>query len=459
MSASVVCPAQTTEFLSTTGKKLLFPATVKKVTSYVKFLNHASLEIRSNEFSMVVDPWFGQRIFNDGWSLLWRDDSLNLDNLSPNAVWLSHEHPDHFHPPTLLQIPHSKRPSVCVYFQKTNDKRVIDWCQANGFYTQEVTNEEIVRVNESFEFSISKSGIEDSAMLFTLDGKRYLNLNDCMFPSQRAMALFAASCGTVDFVLYLCGYAEGGGTRTDGTFRKALYEQQVNRLRWAHQCFPAAKVIGFAAFKYFCHEENSFQNDQLSFNGIKGLIDTHPEVFRLVSPGEILLELDAASSLNACSFWNSRISEVSAQVMSAPATDISTLVDAATLITQELSRVGKGVLRLTTLLPKRFGLRDLEFYLTDHQLSLRLSLRTCKASVVSQGRDAVVVQSNALQHALAHTYGISTLLINGRFQSNSIGRRNLYRWSVIGLIRTSEQQLSLRFLAENFVRVLRSLRS
>lgn len=98
------------------------------MTSYVKFLNHASLEIRSNEFSMVVDPWFGQRIFNDGWSLLWRDDLLNLDNLSPNAIWLSHEHPDHFHPPTLLQIPHSKRPSVCVYFQKTNDKRVIDWC-------------------------------------------------------------------------------------------------------------------------------------------------------------------------------------------------------------------------------------------------------------------------------------------------------------------------------------------
>lgn len=406
---------------------------------------------------MVVDPWFGQKIFNDGWSLLWGNDSLNLENLSPNAIWLSHEHPDHFHPPTLLKIPHHRRSSVCVYFQETHDKRVIRWCEANGFHTYEVSNKEIVRVNESFSFRILKSGIEDSAMLFTLDGKRYLNLNDCMFPSQRAMSKFAASCGQVDSVLYLCGYAEGGGTRTDGRFRKAVYEQQIQRLRWTHQCFPNAKVIGFAAFKYFCHEENFFQNDQLSFNGIKGLIETQPDVFRLVSPGESLLEIDAASSLNACMFWNSQISEVSAQVQSPSSTNITSLIDAATLITQEISLVGKRLLRLATVLPKRFGIRDLEFHLTDHQLSLRLSLRDCHVSTVDKGKDAVLVHSNALLHALSHTYGISTLLINGRFESNLAGRKNLYRWSVLGLMKSSSQVLSLKFLGRNAARIISNL--
>ena len=69
--------------------------------SYLKFLNHASFLVESNDSIILVDPWFSGSAFNNGWSLL--DNFIKEEELIEEIknskkqlfIWYSHEHSDH----------------------------------------------------------------------------------------------------------------------------------------------------------------------------------------------------------------------------------------------------------------------------------------------------------------------------------------------------------------------------
>ena len=70
----------------------------------IKFLNHASILVEIKETQIIFDPWFFGEIFNNSWSLVQNTDvqSINFEKLK--YIIISHEHPDHFHIPTLKFI-------------------------------------------------------------------------------------------------------------------------------------------------------------------------------------------------------------------------------------------------------------------------------------------------------------------------------------------------------------------
>ena len=61
-----------------------------------RFLNHSSFIIGN----ILVDPWFKDNIFLKGWNLL-KEFDYDINKLSYEYLFISHEHPDHFHIPTL----------------------------------------------------------------------------------------------------------------------------------------------------------------------------------------------------------------------------------------------------------------------------------------------------------------------------------------------------------------------
>ena len=66
--------------------------------NFVKFINHASIIISNGNKSILTDPWYSGSSFDDGWKLLYEnetDDIINILN-DVNYIWFSHEHPDHF---------------------------------------------------------------------------------------------------------------------------------------------------------------------------------------------------------------------------------------------------------------------------------------------------------------------------------------------------------------------------
>ena len=428
-----------------------------------EFINHASFLITDHDLRLVTDPWFQSDVFNKGWNLLFEDQEISLKGLSPTAIWLSHEHPDHFNIPTLKSIPVGKRNQVSVYLRATSDKRVGRWCKENGFNFIECNDQEIIQLSEQTQMTVFSFGVEDSAALFNMGGTKFLNLNDCLFPSRKSAQRYAKRVGHEDYVGYLCGYAEGGGTRLKSEYRKQMARAYQERFDWIRQAFPMAKVCGFAAFKYFSQEENFFQNDQNLFGWLESRIRQFPNQVGLVAPGDQLQGISPMTSARALEFW------VGQQRKSRPIHHSSTpflvdvLRDSGAKLEKKFLEGGGLCLILEQRLPRKVGLRPIAFLVSCGNVERELvqfprgsSWRKVKSA---QEDYFVSVSFDALSHALTTEYGLSTLLINGRFESNESARINLYRWSMIGLIKSSNQRLGPRFFVSNFNRMLHSLLS
>src|SRR5260370_17639759 len=99
-----------------------------KMPLEIEFINHSGFIVHSVESHLMIDPWIDGLVFNNGWDLIAKT-VLNFDDLTRvTHIWFSHEHPDHFHPPSIGKIPESIKKNITVLYQHTQDKRVIYYC-------------------------------------------------------------------------------------------------------------------------------------------------------------------------------------------------------------------------------------------------------------------------------------------------------------------------------------------
>lgn len=93
-----------------------------------KLYSHASLEIEYNGFNLLCDPWLDGPAFMGAW-LQYPPSSISAKHLNPHAIWISHEHSDHFHEPTLRKI----NKLTPVYIPAFPNKRMEDKLRNLGF--------------------------------------------------------------------------------------------------------------------------------------------------------------------------------------------------------------------------------------------------------------------------------------------------------------------------------------
>ncbi len=99
----------------------------------IDFVCHASMIFRTKDCVIWTDPWLHGRAFNDSWALFpqpyfdpkWYSEITHL--------WISHEHPDHFHIPTLKSLPAEFKQRVEVLFQRNNSEKVFEALRKFGF--------------------------------------------------------------------------------------------------------------------------------------------------------------------------------------------------------------------------------------------------------------------------------------------------------------------------------------
>ena len=99
----------------------------------IRLVSHASVIIECSDVSVWTDPWLVGRAFNDSWALspqaMWDDTWLHRIGY----LWISHEHPDHFHVPTLKALPEDFKTRVTVLFQKNASDKMPAAFSALGF--------------------------------------------------------------------------------------------------------------------------------------------------------------------------------------------------------------------------------------------------------------------------------------------------------------------------------------
>jgi UDP-MurNAc hydroxylase len=394
----------------------------------IDFIGHATYAVSCRSARLLVDPWFKGYAFDFGW-----------DQISPPAVdpsfmervthiWISHEHPDHFSPPSLASLPERTRREALVLFQETSDKRVVNFLKRNGFKVKELTSGESTPLADGLSIRAFSRNDGDSWMFLDAQGVRIVNVNDCVLNTPGRLKLVKMAVGKADVLLTQFGYANWKGNRNEPELRAAAVTQKLKAIQLQAHTLEARTVIPFASFVYFCHEENRFMNDNLARlpDVVKAIEQVNARPV-LLYPGDswaVGAPRDNGPSLSRYAADYAAIDQREL-VKSRPAT-LPDIKDCAQKMLEDVaSHNDRSFLQLLYFLkvlsPLRFWISDLG---TACELSLlngfavdtRLNCEQCD----------IELNSGALAYALKFPWGMGTLLINARFQTISPGAEIRY---------------------------------
>jgi UDP-MurNAc hydroxylase len=401
------------------------------LTPTVTFLGHAGFDFRHAGVRLVVDPWLVGTAFDNGWELLF--PAPTFDPTGITHIWFSHEHPDHFSPPTLKLIPSHVRAKITVVIQRCADRRLAEFVSAQG-YGKVIEAEDGVVVplqntagKPAGSITTVACGMGDSCHLLKLGDIRILNTNDCAYGGPEeflgVLEKLGATTAPIDLLLSQFSYANWIGNPDESELRKKFAEHKLELLDQQIVVAKPRHTFPCASFIVFAHEENAYLNDHSNDAGIvcERLIElgTTPilagngETFDLTTEGfaEMASKVPAIAETIAAEM--ARVRNGSRKLLSNPAVTLPELSDAAT---GSLQRLRNGVSRID------FGLMQLQlpkavFELRDHDV-LFLIDRLHKVTTAPKGthRADALISSSALLYALKNDFGFETLLINGRFE-------------------------------------------
>jgi CMP-N-acetylneuraminate monooxygenase len=142
----------------------------------IRLIGHACLEIACDGFKLLTDPWLSGPAFLGAWMPL-PAPQRQPEALRPDAIWISHEHSDHFHVPTLARFARH----TPIYVPDFPNGRIVRSLEALGF-----SRVCAVRFGQPHDIAagVRVTAFEppglwnDSIVLFEVGGVRVLNIND-----------------------------------------------------------------------------------------------------------------------------------------------------------------------------------------------------------------------------------------------------------------------------------------
>jgi hypothetical protein len=269
----------------------------------VKFINHSSLVVEDKRTKILCDPWFKGLAFQDGWSLLF-DKSHDINKIDFDYIWISHEHPDHFSIPTLSSL---TKPTKFIY-QETKDNKVKNFLENKG-HEVVILQDSIPKKIGDIELTIFVCDGYDSSLLFEFsDGKQFLNINDARIDLPDELTRVKKRIKNLDMAAVQFSYANWAGN--DGDKEIASHQQELVDLKNLKICKELSpnKLLLFASFVYYCHEENFFWNNNFWFAHVLQSLRYKDTQLILPKPnqefivGDSLTELDEKNS-ESLKFW------------------------------------------------------------------------------------------------------------------------------------------------------------
>ena len=251
---------------------------------------HACLEIDYRGFSLLTDPWLAGPAFFGSWAQ-YPPPQVDAATLEPDAIWISHEHSDHFHEQTLRLFPRD----VPVYVPDFPNERLPVRLARLGF-----TDVRPLPFGERREIAptIALTCFEpaslwnDAIVLVEIDGFRYLNLNDAGVNHR-----IAAVVAPVDLISSTFSPGASGFPLTwrhiDERRQVEIMERSrrgsLEMLRQAAHVYHASAVLPFASFFALWHPQHrrflGLQRRNSPADVVDAFADLDVEVVDLV-PGE-----------------------------------------------------------------------------------------------------------------------------------------------------------------------------
>jgi UDP-MurNAc hydroxylase len=381
----------------------------------VEWINHASYLMRVGDISLVCDPWLEGTAFKDGWSHISRT-AFGYDRFSGvTHIWISHQHPDHFAPISLKNIPKEDRARIVVLYQETDDKLVVSWLRSNGFRnTKEVQLRRWLPLAPDIDIQVGTL-FDDSWLALRHDGRIYLNVNDCVLKTPERIQEIADHTGKVDVLFTQFSYAQWIGNPGDTELRRQDAREKYDRLRMQNEIFDPKYIVPFASYIYFCHEENFFMNDSVNrVADVASHIETSFEKTPVVLyPGETW-HIDGAAP-----DWRPSArrygEDLDAKIAGGPTQHVNRLQpsDVADAIDGFLRRLA----RKNPIAPLLLSGQRTTVYLTDAGQAYELTSRGIRSITLSERETDISTSAENVLYAFRTPWGGNTLHVSGRFTS------------------------------------------
>jgi CMP-N-acetylneuraminate monooxygenase len=144
----------------------------------ITLVSHAALLIEYDGFTLLTDPWIDGPAFLGAWTQ-YPPSPYDVEELAADvdAIWITHEHSDHLHPPTLSQFDHE----TPVYVPELNYQRLADRLSEVGLTNvYRLPTGTPYKLADNVEAVCFESGStwNDSILLVDCGGFRILNVND-----------------------------------------------------------------------------------------------------------------------------------------------------------------------------------------------------------------------------------------------------------------------------------------
>lgn len=375
-------------------------------------ISHASVLIGTGNGgpTLWTDPWLFGTAFNDSWSLcppaVW--DPRWLAGIT--HVWISHEHPDHFHVRTLKSLPIEFKRRVTLLFQEQPQSPLPRRLRELGF-------QHIVLLAHRRRHSLGsgcfaycyREGPLNSCLAVGSGDQVVLDVNDARL-SRRDCRTIHSDLGPPAVILNqfsLAGYS-GEADRDAHLPRRA--REVLGHLSDTHRELQAKVTVPFASFVRFCQSDNDYMNAHANSVGVaEAFMRARGQSVAVLAPGDTL-EVGAPhrSAPAIARLGTARAACLAAPLGRAPTVPITEIAAAFHALTAQLHEHYPAVL-LRRLRPVRVQIPDLSTQVV-------FSIEQDRLEEVAGGLPDLAIHSQPLHFAFAHPFGLQTLGVSARLQ-------------------------------------------
>jgi len=396
----------------------------------IYFIGHACIVVECSDTSILMDPWLSGKIFNNSWSLRPEPifDSALLDRIG--YLWISHEHPDHCHFPTLSSFPDSFKQRVTILFQTRDSEKMIAAFKGLGYqHFRLLPHRETVPLTNdspaagSTQVYCYHAGLMDSALAVLDDKQVVLNANDARI-SAAECKLILKDLKHVDVLLNQFSLAAYAGFEPPGRYLPERAKQILHNMSEVHRNLDAKVTIPFASFIYFSSEDNKYVNpfantvadayDYLKQQGQTSVVLYPGDSYEVGATHD---SFQALQRYEALPKWG----ELSYDPVET--TPLAAIFDAYGAMAEQIrERYSRALLML--LRPVTIRIPDL-----DESIIISLAKGTIEEASGSPAPD-LSINSQPLWFGLKFPFGIQTLGVSARFRLH----RNFRNWKMHRII-------------------------
>ena len=162
------------------GKEIISKSNKEKIPPKITVVGSAALLIEWQGYTILTDPWLDGLAVFESW-INYPPSGIKFEELPKiDAIWISHEHSDHLHPPTLSRFD-KKIPVYIPDFDNTRlEKKIRNLGFTNVFSMQPRRIYNLTSDIKAVSFP-SGSVFNDSILYLQLGNFSILNVNDAGF--------------------------------------------------------------------------------------------------------------------------------------------------------------------------------------------------------------------------------------------------------------------------------------